>query len=74
MVDLASRRKEMKTYEIPCKFMITTDTDLKEIGLLVFQAEQDINSLPMVQILTINGNILHTGMVRVHFSMPKEAE
>jgi len=64
----------MKTYEIPCKFMITTDTDLKEIGLLVFQAEQDINSLPMVQILTTNGNILHTGMVRVHFSMPKEAE
>jgi len=64
----------MKTYEIPCKFMITTDTDLKEIGLLVFQAEQDINSLPLVRIISVDNNILHTGMVRVHFSMPKEAK
>lgn len=64
----------MKTYEIPAKFMLTTDTDLKEIGLLVYQAEQDINSLPMVQIIDMKGNILHKGLVRVHFSMPKEAE
>jgi hypothetical protein len=62
----------MKTYEIPAKFMLTTETDLKEIGLLVFQAEQDINSLPMVQIIDMSGNILHKGLVRVHFSMPKE--
>lgn len=64
----------MKTYEIPCKFMITTNTDLKEIGLLVLQAELDINSLPIVKTTDINNNILHKGMVRVHFSMPKEAE
>lgn len=64
----------MKTYEIPCKFMITTNTDLKEIGLLVLQAELDINSLPIVKTTDINNNILHTGMVRVHFSMPKEAK
>jgi hypothetical protein len=64
----------MKTYEIPCKFMITTDTDLKEIGLLVYQAEQDINSLPMVQIIDTQGKSLHRGMIRVHFSMPKEIE
>jgi len=74
MVDLASGRKEMKTYEIPCKFMITTDTDLKEIGLLVIQAEQDINSMPMVQIIDLKGTVLHKGLVRVHFSMPKELE
>jgi hypothetical protein len=54
--------------------MITTNTDLKEIGLLVLQAELDINSLPIVKTTDINNNILHKGMVRVHFSMPKEAE
>jgi len=64
----------MKTYEIPCKFMLTTDTDLKEIGFLIFQAEQNINSLPLVRIISVDNNILHTGMVRVHFSMPKEAK
>lgn len=60
------------TYEIPAKFMLTTDTDLKEIGLLALQAEIDINSLPIVRIIDTNGNVLHKGIIRVHFSMPKE--
>jgi hypothetical protein len=62
-----------KTYEIPAKFMLTTDADPKQIGYLVLNAEININEMPKVIAKFDDGKTI-TGIVRVHFSMPEEAE
>lgn len=63
----------IKRYEIPARFILSTETDLKEMGYLVLQAEMEINALPMITVTDENGK-KHKGMIRVHFSTPEEIE
>lgn len=62
---------KVKTYEIPAKFMLTTNADPREIGYLIIKSELDINTLCEVQTNMPNGKKLR-GVVRVHFEMVKE--